>query len=192
MIDMRDMVKEFHVKMGQPNPGYMVKQPTQVALLRARLISEEFGEICEAIERGDMESLADGLGDLHYVVYGTAVAYGLELVSNDVVPLERLTIPPVHKLHRELLKMAQAVSGIVIRLHNLEANPSELQILPISLAVLVDATNRLAKLFQIPLGDIFREIHRSNMTKTPLNEHNKGGKGEGFSPADIRPILYKL
>lgn len=45
--------------------------------------------------------------------------------------------------------------------------------------------------FGIPHEEVFREVHRSNMTKPALDEHNKGGKvsKEGYEPPQIATIL---
>lgn len=45
--------------------------------------------------------------------------------------------------------------------------------------------------FGIPHEVVFREVHRSNMTKPKLDENDKGGKVAklGYEKADIEPIL---
>lgn len=43
--------------------------------------------------------------------------------------------------------------------------------------------------YGIPLEAVFQEVHRSNMTKTPLGKNSKGGKGEGYQPPDIKKCL---
>lgn len=47
--------------------------------------------------------------------------------------------------------------------------------------------------YGIPHERVFQEVHRSNMTKPALDQHNKGGKvvKEGYSPANIRDILHQ-
>lgn len=50
-----------------------------VQALRARLMIEELGEVIEALEKGDVTALADGLADLQYVLLGTAVSAGIDL-----------------------------------------------------------------------------------------------------------------
>jgi|TARA_X000000950_G_scaffold109169_1_gene137588 predicted HAD superfamily Cof-like phosphohydrolase len=47
--------------------------------LRLELISEEFSELCQAIEDRDMIQIADALTDLLYVVYGAGHAFGIDL-----------------------------------------------------------------------------------------------------------------
>lgn len=40
---------------------------------------EELRELCDAMEAEDLLAVADGLADLLYVVFGTAVAYGIPI-----------------------------------------------------------------------------------------------------------------
>jgi len=47
--------------------------------LRLDLISEEFGELGDAIENRDMVQIADALTDLLYVIYGAGHAFGIDL-----------------------------------------------------------------------------------------------------------------
>lgn len=52
-----------------------------VRLQRATLMIEELSEILQAMHDCNMVELADGLGDLTYVVYGTGVAYGVPVTA---------------------------------------------------------------------------------------------------------------
>ena len=47
--------------------------------LRLELISEEFSELCQAMEDRDMVEIADALTDLLYVVYGAGHSFGIDL-----------------------------------------------------------------------------------------------------------------
>lgn len=50
--------------------------------LRQRLMREEMlgpEELFESMDAEDLEGIADGLADLLYVVYGTAVSYGIDI-----------------------------------------------------------------------------------------------------------------
>lgn len=47
--------------------------------LRERLIQEEFDELKEAMARNDLSGIAKEMADLLYVVYGTAVSYGIDM-----------------------------------------------------------------------------------------------------------------
>jgi predicted HAD superfamily Cof-like phosphohydrolase len=48
-------------------------------LLRLRLIQEEFDELKEAMASNDLGAVAKEMADLLYVVYGTAVSYGIDM-----------------------------------------------------------------------------------------------------------------
>lgn len=66
-------------KAGEPcrnTPGF--PDPDQI-MLRIKLIREEAGkELVDGLLDGDMQEIVDGIGDSLYVIFGTAVAYGLD------------------------------------------------------------------------------------------------------------------
>lgn len=99
---MYSKVQEFHEKLGfhVNQPLLKAKSPAvaetarfllvrsheletegldSVEKLRAHLMMEELAEVLRALEDGDELALLDGLADLLYVVYGTAVSYNLPL-----------------------------------------------------------------------------------------------------------------
>ena len=51
----------------------------QTRALRIRLIHEELEELKEAMAKSDLVGIAKEMADLLYVVYGTAVSYGIEM-----------------------------------------------------------------------------------------------------------------
>ena len=79
MTDEQAMVEEFHRKFeilvhASPTiPNETTKE------LRVRLIQEEFDELKEALAQDDLVALAKEMADLLYVVYGTAVSYGIDM-----------------------------------------------------------------------------------------------------------------
>lgn len=75
-------VAEFHKSFNLP----MQQLPTTeigdyLAKLRIALLEEEVGEFVTASEKGDLIGIADALADITYVVYGTALTYGIDLDS---------------------------------------------------------------------------------------------------------------
>lgn len=79
MMQPQDMVAEFHRKFDIPvgdRPSIVSEATRQ---LRVRLIQEEFAELQEAMAAQDLPAVAKELADLLYVVYGTAVSYGLDM-----------------------------------------------------------------------------------------------------------------
>ena len=76
----QSMVERFHRLFDisvQENPG-PIDERTRV--LRERLIQEEFDELKQAMAHDDLPAVAKELADLLYVVYGTAVSYGIDMV----------------------------------------------------------------------------------------------------------------
>jgi predicted HAD superfamily Cof-like phosphohydrolase len=43
--------------------------------------------------------------------------------------------------------------------------------------------------YGIPIEEVFKEVHRSNMTKSGMDEFGKTLKGESYLPPDIKKIL---
>jgi predicted HAD superfamily Cof-like phosphohydrolase len=79
-MDVAAAVAEFHRAFGRP----VRRQPTAdvdpaLARLRVDLVQEEVGEFITASEQGDLIGIADALADIVYVVYGTALTYGIDL-----------------------------------------------------------------------------------------------------------------
>lgn len=74
------LVTEFHRRFGLParNRPQSWLPPEEVAL-RRRLLAEEFEEYVEAAAADDLIGVADALADLVYVIYGTALHYGIDL-----------------------------------------------------------------------------------------------------------------
>lgn len=75
----QEKVREFHHVFEQPRaerPGLGEGFPLE---LRKHLIEEEAGELVRALEAGDVVGAIDGMCDLLYVVYGTAVAMRIDI-----------------------------------------------------------------------------------------------------------------
>lgn len=73
------MVEGFHRLFDivvQQTPGPIDER---TRMLRERLIQEEFEELKEAMGKEDLVAIAKELADLLYVVYGTAVSYGIDM-----------------------------------------------------------------------------------------------------------------
>ena len=79
MRDEQAMVEEFHRKfsiLAQVTPTDLNEETKR---LRVRLIEEEFDELKESMAGGDLAAVAKEMADLLYVVYGTAVSYGIDM-----------------------------------------------------------------------------------------------------------------
>lgn len=73
------MVLDWHERFGarvRSTPGPVDPKTRD---LRVALIKEELGELEDAGQRQDLTKIADAIADLLYVVYGTAVSYGIDI-----------------------------------------------------------------------------------------------------------------
>jgi len=79
VTDEQSMVEEFHRKFDIAVQAIPADLTEETKRLRARLIQEEFDELKESMAGGALSSVAKELADLLYVVYGTAVSYGIDM-----------------------------------------------------------------------------------------------------------------
>jgi predicted HAD superfamily Cof-like phosphohydrolase len=185
----KEMVQEFHESNGAVINGS--NNGPEVAVLRLRLILEEWAETLAALHENDVVEAADGLTDLLYVIYGTAVSYGvkcsdaftdplgrpaMEFERADVLRFVRLTLP---RLQRGVLALTMVPDDCGAALEDLAT-------------CVCDAG---ARIWGFPMQELFTEVHRSNMTKT-FAKNTTGGKygavkpkGPGYEPPNIAGIL---
>ena len=76
-----DRVRAFHKKLygDQAEPASLSND--RVVLARLRLMMEELGELASAMHEEDLVATADGLADLLYVVFGTALVLGIPIAE---------------------------------------------------------------------------------------------------------------
>lgn len=79
MRDEQAMVEEFHRKFSIVAQATPMDLNEETKRLRVRLIEEEFDELKESMAGGDLAAVAKEMADLLYVVYGTAVSYGIDM-----------------------------------------------------------------------------------------------------------------
>lgn len=73
-----EQVKQWHRKFNVPAPDAPTLPPAERRGLRSTLIKEELMELAYAFMTDDIVEVADAIGDLLYVVYGTAVECGID------------------------------------------------------------------------------------------------------------------
>lgn len=79
MYEAQKMVREFHREFDIHVAGSPSVPDPKTKILRERLIQEEFDELKEALKAENLPAIAKELADLLYVVYGTAVSYGIDM-----------------------------------------------------------------------------------------------------------------
>ncbi len=80
--DVAAAVAEFYAAFNLPRrtqPSIDVEKSLEI--LRISLLEEEVGELVTATRARDLTGIADALADITYVVYGTALTYGIDLDS---------------------------------------------------------------------------------------------------------------
>ena len=78
-MTIQNLVREMCQAFGQDVHAELHKPDNAVRGLRLRLLSEEFREYMEAEKSTNPVDIADALGDMLVVIYGTAAAYGIDL-----------------------------------------------------------------------------------------------------------------
>lgn len=78
-MTIQTMIREMCSAFGQDVHNELHKPDNVVRGLRLRLLSEEFREYIEAEKSTNPVDIADALGDMLVVIYGTAAAYGIDL-----------------------------------------------------------------------------------------------------------------
>lgn len=185
----KEMVTEFHKLNGSVINGR--NNGPEVAVLRMRLIIEEFAETYAALHENNVVEVADGLTDLLYVIYGTAVSYGLACPDVHEEPLGQ---PATTFERSDILRFGQMILPrlqrvyVALRLTPYASGPA-----------ITDLAEEIwtagARTWGFPMDKLFAEVHRSNMTKTfsPTSAGDKYGpiksKGPDYSVPDIAGIL---
>ena len=75
----QQMVHAFHQMCGQTAATVPTAASYEDRDLRIALLTEEHGKLEEALWVGDLVEIAKELADVLYVVYGTAVTYGIDM-----------------------------------------------------------------------------------------------------------------
>lgn len=79
MYEAQKMVLEFHKEFNIYIEASPAIPSEKTRNLRIRLIQEEFDELQEATKTQDLPHIAKELADLLYVIYGTAISYGIDI-----------------------------------------------------------------------------------------------------------------
>jgi len=72
-------VRDFHQKYDQPIAVIPGRPTVDIEIFRQTLLRQEYRELNDAIERGDLEQIFGEILDMIYVLIGTALVYGLPL-----------------------------------------------------------------------------------------------------------------
>lgn len=163
----QEMVRQFHQIFGLT----VNDAPTDArewAKLRHDLHIEEFSELREAKNRVET---ADALGDLRYVLLGTAVTFGVIPEPARLSGLSNIQATFNHLHDALILVRSDCARG-------------EHSMLPHSIGLSLAHIDRLAEWFAIPLDACFQEIHRSNLSKLWHEDEFRAAVGRGGTHND--------
>ena len=156
--------------------------------LKYKLLDEEAKEYETAVRENDIIEIADAIADMLYVVLGTMIFYKIKL--EDVPVFMELShdigyeISPIKKIQKCNTMMRSELPHSKYA-PNFTAIFCQLWF--------ISETHGVHKC----LYDLFKEVHRSNMTKLPLdgkptyNDFNKVTKPTTFEEPDLKTILKK-
>jgi hypothetical protein len=186
----KDMVEEFHRLNNAVING--ANNGPEVAVLRTRLMIEEFTETYIALHQNDILEAADGLTDLLYVIYGTAVAYGVPcpdtFFTPTKLPVSSFKPGNVLTFGRSVLPLLRRACDAVV----MAPAHCGAALLDLAAEVCIFGAD-----CGFPIRELFLEVQRSNLTKT-FAPNTTGGKyshanpkGPGYSPPNIEGVLCR-
>ena len=162
---------------------------------RGNKFAEEREELREALAAEDPIAIADGLGDMAYVVVATMLTYGVTSSlthfswtdpRGDVdAAISAIACSGDRPGPCALECAAEHLDESVRRMHSVGDNPYAARWHGLHALAGIDAT---AVMTLTPMYDVFTEVHRSNMTKL-RGRHGEPVKGPGYRAPVLGPIL---
>ena len=187
-----NQVKEFMQAFGQTVPPVgdepILLDPI-TKTLRISLIAEELQELREAVTVIDV---ADAITDLRYVILGTFIAMGVEVVSDGYE--QHGPFYPEFSLENEYYEenitrdFEEAVEAL---------NSDDMELAVSYLVFMLQSIHYYAMSVDIPLDDCMDEVHFSNMSKLgddgkPIyRDDGKVLKGPNYFVPDLKAVLFK-
>lgn len=74
-----EAVRTFHEKYGLTIQNHPKLPDHDIRNLRVELLKEEFQEYLDGEKSNDIIEISDALADMIYIIYGTAISYGIPL-----------------------------------------------------------------------------------------------------------------
>jgi predicted HAD superfamily Cof-like phosphohydrolase len=171
-----ELVGEFHDTFGHPmrsKPYDKCFDDQKLVNLRRAVIDEENKEFKDALKVRDVKEIADAFCDLAYFVYGAGHAFGINLdyamwhyeidISTKSNTTKRVTSDT---LDVEFIKYKSTGIDGIIQMLNIGLDDKNLHIVARYLAYLLKCVYDLGHAIGFNMDAMFREVHRSNMTKT--------------------------
>ena len=163
------LVKEFHSVFGHPirDAEYIncFTEDRKLVDFRLELIKEEQREFIDAFNSKNIIEMADALCDLLYVAYGTALCLGINL-DDATQQTEEKYIPNLLEVYEIQIKANTRNIDLVI--NNLQYS-NNINMFSSNLRLLLMNVYDFGSFLGFNLDSMFREVHRSNMSKVCSN-----------------------
>lgn len=167
-------------------------------LLRHQLMTEEYAEMVLAFRSGDLPEFADALGDLRYVVCGTAALLGIVIPDSDygISYKEKPSLLDERNFLYYQGRLMRSLSDAAIRYAWMTQTGGDTSGIAAALVHADESVSVLARLSYIPMGKVHAAIHAANMGKVRASSTDNKRKSAfdvikppGWKPPDIRAIL---
>lgn len=193
-------VREFHLAFGCAAPLVPTSLDDQTRFARIQLEGEELSELTWGLAANDMIECWDALADIEYVLCGSVVATGYDLMFG-VPHMSSAAEGPPRMPHPDAVFQAISMMYEGLSAHTLAmAENDPARIAQIAGAMLV-SLGHLWGMFGVsePLRMAFNEeVHESNMTKfgadgkPVVNEAGRVVKGPNFREPDLLGVARRF
>lgn len=199
-------VREFHEVFDHPVRTELYEaihdENEKLILSRISFLREEHDEFMEAYDNCDMVEMADALCDLIYFGHGTGLCFGMDLDSKlrrtdqnnkpsdcTITPSDMSTDVDPQMLEKhgdEILTRLSLISHMIDEFERM-CYRCDLTMAEYNLVDLIQLTYELGYYMRFDMDRMFREVHRSNMTKVckteadaqeSLRQYQESGKYE--------------
>lgn len=169
-LSLADMLAQFHSTYGVAGDSDFPTVPApELRTLRRDLLREEYDEYIIAQRDLDVIEVADALGDMVYIAAGSHRTWGVGL------SWDRWERPSSPAMAPDLNTRLYATDTIrtAVTAYELASEACDPAAVGSALYRVILAVQVTAQLWQIPMGPVLDEIHRSNMSKLfPPDETN--------------------
>lgn len=176
-----DLVGQFHEVFGHPQRKDLYFDcftvDPKLIPFRISLINEELKEFTSALEKKDVVEMADALCDLAYVSYGAGHCLGINLNSQlESLGIDVSSSNQSYNVDEDvLIKNELIIHDCLKKINNVisdfvgSAESEDLPEMGDYLSKLLDNVYSLGHKLGFDMNKMFREVHRSNMTKVCNN-----------------------
>lgn len=181
-----DLVGEFHQTFDHPYRTDLLDEcftdTKNIKLIEFRigLINEEYVELCEAIEQNNIIEIVDALCDIVYVTYGAGhcIGYNFNEKINSFNNCKSYDTKGYEKAFEHFMTHKNDINDFVGKLSDFKDNAFEIVYKSMEnkhdrfenlLIHVLKSVYDLVNILEIDFDSMFREVHRSNMSKVCNN-----------------------